>query len=79
MQLNQHVKLNFMPNVKRLQSIEIELYQQRTLFSFEKEIFIEFENLEMFLDNQAKRLIIIQHHFMDLKLHLTLHLVHVHQ
>ncbi len=46
---------------------------------FEKMIFIEFENLEMFLDNQVKCLIIIQHHFMVLKLHLMLHLVHVHQ
>ena len=46
-------------------------------FPKETNIFIEFKNLEMFLDNQAKHHIIIQHHFMDLKLHLMEHLVHV--
>jgi hypothetical protein len=35
--------------------------------------------LEMFLDNQVKCLIILQHHFMDHKHHHMLHLVHVHR
>ena len=78
---NQHAKLNFMPNVKRLPLIEIELFPPTyVLFpSFLIDTFLTENYLEMFLDKPEKCLIITQHHFMVLKLHLMLLLVHVHR